>query len=397
MSDLNDQQFPLDQNSEMPELDIPSTGFEDLEIQAEVDDSVENTIKGSINYGFVGAGQGGNRIAEAFYQLGFKKTLVINTASQDLAHINIPKEQKLLLSAKMAGAGKDMNVGREALNTSSQDVFNAIRKIMGTNVQHIIVTAGFGGGTGSGTVALLIDICKRYMHSLGFEDAEKRVGAVVSLPMDSELPSAIVKSNTARVLGEIGSMAIKNQISPLVIIDNSKIKAFYRNVPQGKFWSMANGSIASLFSIFNQLSDMPSAYSSFDPRDYATIVNCGGCCIMGVTKIEDLTDKTAFSQALRNNLSKSLLAEGFDLATAKYVGAIVVGPKNVLDEREGLMEMLDYGFASLANIVGNATVHRGIYADNKSNIRVYTIIGGLDVPRGYCRKLNADPKTLFKS
>jgi len=46
----------------------------------------------------------------------------------------------------------------------------------------------------------------------------------------------------------------------------------------------------------------------------------------------------------------------------------------------GLADNINYAFDVLAEITGNASIHRGMYEDNRESLRVYTIIGGLDAP-----------------
>ena len=83
---------------------------------------------------------------------------------------------------------------------------------------------------------------------------------------------------------------------------------------------------------------------------------------------------------MKNNLAKTLLASGFDLSTAKLAGCIVVGGKKLMNNISGLQDNINYAFDVLAEITGQATIHRGIYEDNRDCLRVYTIIGGLDCP-----------------
>ncbi|NQY75162.1 MAG: hypothetical protein HRT90_10470, partial [Candidatus Margulisbacteria bacterium] len=69
---------------------LPDLPIEDFEIPEEVDESVESTHNGSLEVALIGSGQGGSRLAEAFYRLGYKKCLVVNTAKHDLHHIDVP-------------------------------------------------------------------------------------------------------------------------------------------------------------------------------------------------------------------------------------------------------------------------------------------------------------------
>ena len=54
---------------------LPILALEDYDIPEEEEETVENTVGGSVRYAFVGSGQGGGRLAEAFYSLGYNKTI----------------------------------------------------------------------------------------------------------------------------------------------------------------------------------------------------------------------------------------------------------------------------------------------------------------------------------
>jgi len=102
---------------------------------------------------------------------------------------------------------------------------------------------------------------------------------------------------------------------------------------------------------------------------------------MGVTNVKDFEEETAIAMALKQNLEKTLLAEGFDLTTAKAAASIIVGGSTLFEEVAGLMDSIEYGFDTLGTMTGGATVHRGIYEDSrKQSLIAYTVVGGLDAP-----------------
>jgi len=100
--------------------------------------------------------------------------------------------------------------------------------------------------------------------------------------------------------------------------------------------------------------------------------------IMGVTAVKDVADAGSVSAALKNNLGRTLLASGFDLKTASHAAAVVLGGGDVLDEIDNAA--IEEGFDTLAMLTGDATVHRGVYEDDKPRLNVYTLIGGLSGP-----------------
>lgn len=102
---------------------------------------------------------------------------------------------------------------------------------------------------------------------------------------------------------------------------------------------------------------------------------------MGVTVVKNFDEKTSISDALKMNLSKTLLASDFDLTTAKTAAVIAVVGRSLVENSVGLMENIEYGFDTIASLTGSAAIHRGIYADDEStNVRVYTAISGLSKP-----------------
>lgn len=378
-------------------FNIPALPIEDFEIPEIAADTIKNEVNGAIDYAIVGSGQCGGRIAESFYNTGYKKAITVNTSSQDLSTLTIPDTQKFLFDIGVSGAGKDMIRGEKAAQKYNQQIFDLMRRIFG-NCQNILISAGAGGGTGGGSLPTLIAVALRYMEFMQVEDPAKKVGVILTLPTSGELSSGGVKSNAKEILGAVGRMAITRKISPLIIVDNDKIGRLYRGLSVKQFWPTINQTVAGLFSIFDQLANMNSEFTSFDPVDYRSIIQCGGCCIMGLTKVKSLTDETSISDALATNIEKTLLAGGFDLTTAKFAGCIAVGGNNVM-ERAGVQDMINYGFDTLNNLVGSATCHRGIYNDDRPEsanvLKVYTIIGGLDVPKEKIVALGANPHELW--
>ncbi|MHC4110288.1 MAG: FtsZ/tubulin family protein [Planctomycetota bacterium] len=357
---------------------LPRLELEKYELHAEAETGVKDKIKGSTRYAWIGAGQCGGRIVQSFYDLGYRKVLAVNTTHHDLDLLDIPKEQKFQMDIGSKGAGKDMGRGKNAVLQYQQEILHLTRQTFGTEVDHIMVCVGAGGGTGGGCAADLIEIAKRYARYIGISEPDKRVGAIMTLPAVGEASSPKVAENAWKLATELSEMAAAQRISPLIFIDNDKINKMYSGMTVKSFWPSINSTVAGLFDIFNRLSALSSRYTSFDPVDYHSIMEAGGCAIMGLTTVPKFRDKFAISDAVKNNLAKTLLAGGFDLATAKIAGCIVVAGRKLVERVKGLQENIDYAFDNLSEITGDATVHRGIYEDGRDCLRVYTIIGGLD-------------------
>ena len=89
----------------MPNIMMPVPSKESRKVS-----EVKDECGGAFKYAFLGAGQGGSRIAESFYKLGYRRVAVINTAQQDLNSIEL--ENKLCIGE--GGAGKDPEVAERA-------------------------------------------------------------------------------------------------------------------------------------------------------------------------------------------------------------------------------------------------------------------------------------------
>ena len=370
----------------LADLNIPTLDIEDLDLDA-IDaakaETVEDESGGALTYAIIGSGQGGGRIAKAFYDLGYKKCVAFNTAKSDLAYLDLPDEHKFYVDYYGGqGAGKDQEKGRKAYESKNQEIFNKMRQIFGENIDRILVCVGVAGGTGGGSVQTLIDMAKRYFTYVGKDDASERVGVVASLPTTGESASPTVAKNAYNRMTELCVSAANGAFAPLIIIDNDKIKKLYPQLTVKQFWPTLNNTVAGLFHIFNLLATKNSNYTAFDPADYDTIMKTKGCMIFGVTGVKNIEDETSVSIALKQNLEKTLLAGGFDLTTAEGAASIVVGGTKLYEEVPGLMDSIEYGFDTLATLTGGAIIHRGIYEDSsKENLVAYTIVGGLDIPQ----------------
>ena len=373
-------------DNQIPDLEIPDIDLEDYEIPEEEDNAVEDESGGSQTFAWIGSGQGGGRIAKAFYDRGYKKCIAVNTSNHDLDTLELPSQQKMLLDVGEQGAGKNMQKGYEAANKYKQNVFDLMRRTYGNNVDHVFVCVGAGGGSGSGSVLVLIETAKKYMKYIGHDDPEKRVGVVMSLPTRGEATSPQVSSNAHEVLKVVGECAEEKLISPLLIIDNSKIERMYKGLTVKQFWPTVNNTVSGLFHVFNVLTNNPSPYTSFDPTDYSGVLRGGGVLVMGVAKVKEFEDEQKVSSAIKSNIEKTLLSE-VELSDATTAACIAIGSKDIMENTPGLMDSLSYGFDTLSSLCPSAVLHRGIYEDNKDSLRLYTIVSGLKVPEKRMKQL----------
>ena len=362
--------------------DIPKIALEDFDIPEATDVSaagVKNEYFGALDFGVIGAGQAGGRIARAFYGIGYKKCVAINTADADLKPLDLPGAQKLLIGS-MQGSGKDMAKGKRAAEDAMQKIYDTIKDVFGT-VDKIIICAGFGGGTGAGSLPTLIEIAQKYLNALGHADYAKDVIVIGALPTAGEMHSDKIRYNAHTVSDVIFRLAAEEKVGPVLLMDNARIENLYKGIPTNKFWPTVNDTIAQLFQTFNLIATQPSDYTAFDAADYKNLISTPGLAVMGVTKF---ADKDMMAQALQDNLKKTLLSVEPDCKTAKAAACILSADEKLMATIS--MDTFNYGFDTITNLVGSATVHRGLYSTKASGIRAFTFITGMrpmvNGPRG---------------
>lgn len=369
---------------------LPALELEEYEQNIEEETGIEDESKGSVCYALIGTGQCGGRLVKSFYDLGYKKVLAVDTSSQDLDLLDIPQNQKYLMGSNDEVNGRDMEKGAKAIQQHRQNMLHLARQTFGNKVDHIMVCFGAGGGAGGGSVVELIDIAKRYARYTGLKNPSKNVGVIMTLPAAGKVGSPLVAENAYKVAHKLSRMAKAGEISPLIFLDNDKINRMYPKMAAKPLWLSINKTFASLFHVFNKVSALGSRYTSFDRLDYLSIIESGGCMVMGRTKVDKLDNPFSISEAVKNNLENTLFTDGVNLSTAKVCGCIVVGSKELMAKVGGLQENIDYAFDILSEITSGATIHRGIYEDNSDCLGVYTIVGGLDSPTIRLEDLSAD-------
>ena len=373
------------EGSEMDKPNIPPEKIEELRNIAEKRVESNRTLaqglkskKRSIQFGAVGIGQAGSKIAEQFYRFGYI-SCAINTAKQDLTLIAIPEENKLHIDYALGGAGKDLALGEQAIMSGMEDIDAMLLRLFEDKVDSIILSVGLGGGTGAGGAMAVIDAIGR----LGVP-----VVVLCALPMANE--GSLAKSNAIKTLDKLAQAAVNNSqlIQTLIVVDNSRIEEIYPQVSASKFWEVANFDIANTLHIFNTLTACDSRFASLDPTDFTKILTAGNCTIYGKVevpiRIEDgelVMDEGELARAVVKNVEKGLLAEGFNIAETTRAGAIITANDKILNLIPAMN--INYAIDALTEALGGASLFTGTYEEDNDRevITVYTILSGIGLPR----------------
>lgn len=334
----------------------------------------------SINFGVVGSGQAGSRLAETFYNAGYA-AVVFNTASQDLEHIKIPESNKYLLQYGLGGAAKDLDIGRAAAEAHKEAINELISGRL-DDCQILLFCLSLGGGSGAGSCETIIDVLAA---------TNKPVVVVTVLPMSAE--DAQVKRNALETLSKLAKEVQNKRIHNLIVVDNAKIETIYSDVSPLAFFSVSNKAIVDPIDTFNTLSALSSAVKPLDSMDWAKVItDGGGLSVYGNLSVANFSDPTAIAEAVIENLNSGLLASGFDLKQSRYVGVMMVARKEVWNQIPNLA--ITYAQELIGEACGtpNAIFH-GLYEleDAEPNVvKVYSFFSGLGLPEIRVQQLKKD-------
>lgn len=332
-----------------------------------VDDAFDYDV--AFNLSFLGTGQGGGRMADAFYRLGYRRVGALNTNQRDFDGIS---EAIHKLDLAVGGAAKDAAYAERQLQSRKEDIWDLLTRSWGDSTDYGLICAGLGGGTGSGTVTRLVEIAREYMESKG---KAPRVGVIISLPTVTE--GQLVARNAINTFKNL----LDIKASPIIVIDNAKIGQLYRPA-MSKLHAKANDTASQLLHLFNRLCESQGSVYTFDRSELAQLLD-GGIVVMGAASIKQYGSPADISTAIREKLTNNVLAD-VDIRTGKKGCCLFVAGQQELDTLPE--EYFAAGFDQLERNLGAAyggkitpVVHRGL-TQGVEGLQSYMMISELDPP-----------------
>lgn len=224
-------------------------------------ESRKDAFDSAVQMAFVGAGQGGGRIAQSFYDMGYRRVCAVNTTQQDLSSLTIADQ--LVIGRNRGGAGKDPEQGKLAAKESYEEIMDLLNRSWGEGVEQMFVCVGAGGGSGTGSWPVLVKAMREFGESTNIEKPiEKHLGIIMTMPKRSE--GSRVQQNALTALKQAVELVEEKKISTLVIVDNAKIHDLYPGLPVKQFWTVANQNFAAILHTFNILAAKDSQYNCVD-------------------------------------------------------------------------------------------------------------------------------------
>ncbi|MDP4197584.1 MAG: cell division protein FtsZ [Bacteroidota bacterium] len=317
----------------------------------------------------VGVGGGGGNAVNHMFKHGIKDVnfILCNTDAQALA--NSPISVKLQLGASLTegrGAGNKPEVGRQAAIESIDQVLELLSK----NTKMVFITAGMGGGTGTGAAPVIAKAAK--------EMGLLTVG-IITIPFRFEGQQRINQAIE-------GIRAMQEYVDSLLIINNEKLREMYGNLKISEAFSKADDVLAIAAKGIAEIITV-HGYINVDFADVQTVMANSGVAIMGSSSAEG---EGRALKAIQDALSSPLLNNN-DITGAKSILLnITSGTEEVSMDEVG--EITDYLTRAVAK---DTLIIWGTGNDENlgEKISVTVIATGFEantVPELYTKKKNTD-------
>ncbi len=267
----------------------------------------------------IGVGGGGSNAVNYMYQQGINGVdfLVCNTDAQSLDHSPVPL--KIQLGATLTGgrgAGAIPEVGRNAAVENLEDVL----KLVTNNTTMVFITAGMGGGTGTGAAPIIAKACK----DLGI----LTVG-IVTVPF-------MFEGRKRKTQAESGLKEMRDSVDTLLVINNDKLRELYGNLTLKDAFSHADEVLCTAAKGIAEVITLTGEVN-VDMNDVNTVMKNSGVAIMGSGKASgENRAMTAVSQAL-----ESPLLNDNDITGAEFVLLNITYGADAVTMDE-VMEVTDY-------------------------------------------------------
>ena len=279
----------------------------------------------------IGVGGGGSNAVNHMYRQGITGVdfIICNTDQQALDLSPIPN--KIQLGSTLTegrGAGSNPEVGKNAAIENVDD----LKELLEKNTQMVFITAGMGGGTGTGAATIIAQTAR--------EMGILTVG-IVTIPFGFE-------GRRRKVQADSGLAELRDNVDTLLIICNDKLREMHGNLKISEAFSKADDILTIAAKGIAEIITV-AGYINVDFEDVRTVMKDGGTAIMGSAAAEgEGRAVKAVSQALA-----SPLLNDNDITGANYILLnITSGDEEVaMDEIDEITEYIQNEAGNTADII----------------------------------------------
>lgn len=318
----------------------------------------------------IGVGGGGSNAINHMFKQGIKGVdfIVCNTDSQALQSSSVPNKIQLGVHlTEGLGAGANPDVGQQ----SAIESISEIEKMLDRNTKMVFITAGMGGGTGTGAAPVIAQLAKeRDILTVG----------IVTLPF-------LFEGKVRQEQALIGIEKLRKQVDSLIVINNNKLREVYGNLGFKAGFSKADEVLATASRGIAEV--ITHHYTqNIDLRDAKTVLYNSGTAIMG-SSISSGENRA--KEAIIAALDSPLLNDN-KITGAKNVLLLIVSGTNeiTIDEIGEINDHIQIEAGHNANII------MGVGEDESlgDSIAVTIIATGFDIEQQN-GIVNTEPKKII--
>jgi cell division protein FtsZ len=318
----------------------------------------------------IGVGGGGSNAINHMFKQGIKGVdfIVCNTDSQALQSSSVPNKIQLGVNlTEGLGAGANPDVGQQSAIESIAE----IEKMLDRNTKMVFITAGMGGGTGTGAAPVIAQLAK---------EREILTVGIVTLPF-------LFEGKVRQEQAKIGIEKLRKQVDSLIVINNNKLREVYGNLGFKAGFSKADEVLATASRGIAEV--ITHHYTqNIDLRDAKTVLSNSGTAIMGSAVAEG---ENRAKEAIISALDSPLLNDN-KITGAKNVLLLIVSGSNeiTLDEIGEINDHIQTEAGHNANII------MGVGEDETlgDSIAVTIIATGFDIEQQN-GIVNTEPKKII--
>ncbi|MGN6420737.1 MAG: cell division protein FtsZ [Pseudobacter sp.] len=317
----------------------------------------------------IGVGGGGSNAVNHMYeqQIEGVNFIICNTDAQAIAQSKVPNKVQLGPHLTQGlGAGANPDIGRQATEESLEE----IKRILEVNTKMAFITAGMGGGTGTGGAPIISKICK----DLGI----LTVG-IVTTPFTYEGKKRQIQSDE-------GIKSLKQYVDTLLVISNDKLRHQFGNLKMKEAFAKADNVLATAAKCITDVINS-TGQINVDFADVCTVMRNGGVAILGNASV---AGEDRAQRAIEEALNSPLLNDN-DISGAKW---ILININSAEGDHEFTMDEVDTIQNYLLSQAGEGTdVILGLGYDNSlgDQIGITLIATGFEYTDPFTKKA-AQPK-----
>lgn len=325
-----------------------------------------------LKFGFIGLGQAGGKIADAFQSISREHyvAIAINTAQSDMQLLqHIEESHRYGLKGSEFGAARTPEIAYQAIfdENNGAEVFEKINRVF-SDVDYVWLVAGLGGGTGTGLMQAFVD------HAL--ESFSFPIGAIVTIPAEND--GIIQKYNALETLNKLQNAMDSCKLASMIVIDNERFLSQLAEEKRSGDWKeFSNAKVVELLHSINSITQ-DSGSINFDRADFLKLLNANGCISIGKAKIRKYDQESVLS-TIQNTIQRGFLSNGYRFEESSYFSV-----NYQLNSNARAITSASYEKYILENIgkqFPNALDHFVSYYETEDeDSSVLTILAGLGLP-----------------